>query len=700
MSCNGEVLMSETFDFNPASSIQKKLQLPDGAAATDLVAVVKTADGITLVEYQTGQNQENEIPEPAKAAKKPEDTESNEQLYLTGLHLEQYRHATYDPRPYYDEAIRREPKDYRCNNALGLWYLRRGQFAKAEGYLRTAVKTITERNPNPIDGEPLYNLGISLAFQGKNDEAYNYFYKSVWNAAWMDSGYFQVARIDAMNGRWNEALDAIDRSLLRNWHNHKARQLKTSILRYSGKTAEALALCDDSLVVDRFNFSLNFEKYKLTGDKKHLDELQLLIRGNIHNYIEFALDYAWAGLYPDAVELISFGIEVQNPESIYPMAMYYKAWFEMKAGMPDESIKSLKLAASVSPDYCFPNQPESVVVLDWAVRENPSDYKALYYLGNFWYAFKNYLAAISCWEKSVALNGSFPTSHRNLALACFNKLHDHERALELLEKAFILDPTDARILMELDQLYKRLNKKPAMRLANLQKYPGLVNDRDDLYLELVSLFNVLGEYEEAFDLIMSRKFHPWEGGEGKVTNQYVFSLVEMAKKALQQNQFNLAIELLQKARKFPENLGEGKLYGAKENELFYWLGVAYNGLGDNENALVSWKEATVGLNKVSAAIFYNDQQPDITFYQGLALRKLGKEKEAVECFRKLVDFGEAHLNDHVEIDYFAVSLPDLLIWEDDLDKRNNLLCKYLIGLGETGIGKQNQKPETFTGNIG
>ena len=28
---------------------------------------------------------------------------------------------------------------------------------------------------------------------------------------------------------------------------------------------------------------------------------------------------------------------------------------------------------------------------------------------------------------------------------------------------------------------------------------------------------------------MGRNFHPWEGGEGKVTGQYVAILVEMAK---------------------------------------------------------------------------------------------------------------------------------------------------------------------------
>lgn len=70
---------------------------------------------------------------------------------------------------------------------MGLWLIRKGQFAKAEPYLRQAVKTLTERNPNPYDGEPLYNLGLSLKYQGKTEEAYDFFYKACWNAAWQDA---------------------------------------------------------------------------------------------------------------------------------------------------------------------------------------------------------------------------------------------------------------------------------------------------------------------------------------------------------------------------------------------------------------------------------------------------------------------------------------------------------------------------------
>jgi hypothetical protein len=38
------------------------------------------------------------------------------------------------------------------------------------------------------------------------------------------------------------------------------------------------------------------------------------------------------------------------------------------------------------------------------------------------------------------------------------------------------------------------------------------------------------------------------------------------------------------------------------------------------------------------------------------------------------------------MDYFAVSLPDLLIWEDSLDTKNRIHCLYMLALGYQGLG--------------
>ena len=691
LKAGSEMLLEEIFDFHPGTSYEKVVVPRLGFEPKDLDISILSSDGKILVDWRPEQGEIKDLPEPAKAAEDPSAIESNEQLYLTGLHLEQYRHATYDPRDYYQEALNRDAKDSRCNNALGLWYLRRGQFLKAENYFRKAIETLTERNPNPMDGEPFYNLGLTLRFHGRDNEAWDVFYKSVWNAAWMDNGYFQLARMAAKRQNWNEALELIDRSLIRNWHNHKARQLKVSILRKLAKLTDAEKLAEESLALDQFNFGVLFEKCLLKPSRfskpQRSEELTSLIRGNIHTYIEFALDYAFAGLFNEAIELIHLGITEQKNQPVYPMAYYYKAWFEAQNGNPEAAILTLTEAASACPDYCFPNQTEAVVVLQWASTQNPDDSKAPYYLGNYWYNAQNFDEAISCWEKSCQIDDHFPTAHRNLALGYFNKRHDAPKALAELEKAFSLDQTDSRILMELDQLYKRLNEKPDYRLNKLEKHLELVNDRDDLYLEHASLYNLLGQFEKAYKLIMARKFHPWEGGEGKVTGQYIFSLTEMAKKAIEDKEFEMAIDLLNKAKIYPENLGEGKLTGAQENEVLYWMGCANEGLNESGKSVEFWEKAATGLVEPLVAVFYNDQKPETIYYQGLALIKLNRREAAAERFNKLISFGKAHLNDEFKLDYFAVSLPDLLIWEDNLTKRYQLNCRKLISLGELGLSK-------------
>ena len=696
LTCNGVVLMQENFDFRPAKSYEKRVPLPFGADLKQLRVEVIRSGGMPLISWEPEPDIQKPLPEPAKAARYPHEIESTEELYLTGLHLEQYRHATYDPRDYYQEALVRDPKDNRCNNSLGLWYLRRGNFDKAGNYFRQAIARLTQHNPNPINGEPYFNLGIALRFQAREEEARDAFYKSVWNAAWQDSGYFQLARISAGKFCFDEALELIDRSLIRNGHNHKALHLKTIILRKTGRIKEAEIIISNSLALDKFNFGVLFEKYLLNpSNAENLNILKKRIQGNIHTYIEFALDYAWAGQFSEAIRFISLGIDEQKDGFVYPMAMYYKAWFEKKSCNTHTATVSLQQAASVCPDYCFPNQPEAVPVLLWAANKNKNDYKAPYYLGNFWYNARNYEAAINWWEKSVAINSRFPTTRRNLALAYYNKRNNPEQALTELEKAFELDQSDARILMELDQLYKRLNKKPDKRLQFLKKHLNLVKDRDDLYLERISMYNILGNYEKAYQLIMARKFHPWEGGEGKVPGQYVISLTEMAKNAILAHEFTKATDLLEKAQFYPHNLGEGKLTGKLENEQFFWLGIAFEGLGETATAAACWEKATKGLIEPGTAMYYNDQQPDTIFYHGLSLLKLGKSKDARKLFNRLITYGKNHINDQVKIDYFAVSLPDLLIWDTDLNEQNSQLCTYLKGLGELGNGNMHEAAGLF-----
>ena len=261
-----------------------------------------------------------------------------------------------------------------------------------------------------------------------------------------------------------------------------------------------------------------------------------------------------------------------------------------------------------------------------------------------------------------------------------------------MERAFHLDESDARMLMELDQLYKRLHRGHQERLDFLQQYGELIAQRDDLVLEEITLLNLLGRYEEAKEKLDAHRFHPWEGGEGKVPAQYQICRVEMAKQSLTpgpspegEGSIKTAIELLEECLVYPPHLGEGKLYGAQENDFYYLLGMAYASLGEKEKAKECWEKGTKGPTEPAAAMYYNDAKPDKIFYAGLCYRALGEEEKARGLFWKLVNYGKQHLFDHVTMDYFAVSLPDLLIWDGDLDEQNRVHCLYMLALGYYGL---------------
>ncbi len=640
-------------------------------------------EGRIVMEWATEPDEIRPIPDAAEAALLPEQIKTVEQLYLTGLHLEQYRHATYSPTDYYEEGLRRDPNDVRCNNAMGLWYIRKGRFVLAEKYLAKAVALLQKRNPNPYDGEPIYNLGLALKYQGRFDEAYNRFYKATWNGGWQDAAYFACAQISCMRGNYEDALYEVNRSLLRNWHNPKARALKAAILYRMGRNGEAADLCKESVRIDPFNYGCRFIETLTGNDRNAAEILTDLMRDSEHNYDEIALDWVAAGLWQEADRLWQIAIE---RGATSPMTYYYLGWCRLLAGDDAGAAQAFSTGATSNPAFCFPNRPEAILALQAAIRIHADDANANHFLGNLYYDKRQYSLALGYWERAAELRPEYPTTWRNLALGYYNKLNDPDKALECMERAFRLDTTDSRILMELDQLYKKLHRPHNERLAFLRQYPELVAQRDDLVLEQITLLNQTGDYDEARRLLDKHIFHPWEGGEGKVPMQYQTARVERAKTRMAEGKYSDAIVLLEECLSYPHHLGEGKLYGAQENDFYYLLGLCYKALDKEEKARACFEQATLGPTEPAAAMYYNDAKPDKIFYAGLAFRALGEENKARAYFNRLVSYGKQHLHEKVVMDYFAVSLPDLAIWDGSLDEANRIHCLYMLALGYAGLG--------------
>lgn len=694
----GNATYSKTLDLSPGEVFRNTIPLPASvckgapsapcgnsaaqekdfrkAGETHDICVTVLKGGRKILDYTPADYREP-IPAPAQALPEPSALETTEKLFLAATHLEQYRHATYSPEDYYLEGLRRDYSDIRLNNGYGKYLYNKGCFSQCEAYFRQAVRSSTWKNPNPYDCEPYFNLGLALQAQGKTEEAFDAFYKAAWDGSLQDRAFYRLGCIAAQKGSYGQALAFLSKSLSKGAHNLKARTLKTALLRLTGRTEEAAAFAAETLGIDPLDQGAYYELYLLgKGSDGSIDESRLhtRLRGDHHNYIEPALCYMEAGLYEEVVRILRLA-----PGSDEPMVHYYLYFLTND----EEELRKGETADSL---YCFPNRLEDIAVLQKAA-EAQGGYAA-YYLGCLFYDRGRWQEARELWEQASERT-KLPTVHRNLSLVYFNKLHDEEKAKEALEKAFSMDTSDARVFFELDQLYKALNRSAEYRLAHMEAHGDLLEKRDDLYTEYITLLNVCGRYGEAYEKIMSHNFHPWEGGEGKIPAQYRTSLIRLAKAEANAgtSQKEKAVSLLEQALIYPHNLGEGKLIGNMDNDIYYLLGTLYD---DPQKSEEAYRLAARGEFSLSSAMYYNDQPPQMMYYAALALKALGEKEEAEKRFASFIRYAEEHKEDEVKIDYFAVSLPDFLIFEGDLNKKNRVHCCLMAALGHLGRGDTEQ----------
>ena len=685
---HGEEIFRERTVLSPNDIYEKTLKLGIKDQYETKVSVI--SQGRELVSYQPVDPGIPELKDPAPIPEEPEKVMTNEELYVIGQHIEQYRHATWLPDPYYLEGMKRDPDDIRINNAYGLLMLRRGQFAKAETYFRKALERLTKYHPNPYFGEPFYNLGVSLFYQEKYDDAYDAFFKATWTNEEQEMSFYYLAAIDARRGDYEKALRLVNKGLVKNIHNVKARGLKAVLLAKLGRTKEALAYIDENLKVDPFDFVSMFEKYYLDKDGAELDAIRLLDRHFQETALQIARDFAESGFYEEALLVLNAYTRDDRP-----LIHYYKGYYLDQLGRKEEAEEEFRNGEQADPSYTFPNKLEDVQVLEDSIRINPEGAKAYYYLGCLYYDKLQFDQAIALWEKSEALDSSYPTLERNLGIAYYNKQHDSEKALERMERAFALNPQDAQVFFELDQLHKKLHWSFEDRLDAFKKHFALFQTRDDIYTEYVTVLNLAGRYQEAYDAIATHNFQTWEGAEGKISTQFKFALLELAKEKLHAKDYAAARDLILEGLSYPENLGEGRLEGTKDNHLYYNLGLAYEGLGRTEEAENCYRKATLGAMEPAGMMYYYDQPADMILYQGLAFEKLGSRKEANKRYYKLLDYGEKHIRDRFKMDYFAVSFPDPATFDEDIDEKNVVHCYYLMGLGKLGLNRKSEAGKDF-----
>jgi tetratricopeptide (TPR) repeat protein len=662
-------------DLGPGSSAFVSLPIRNGEAESRASVILYDSNGTEILRYDPpAESLAGSAPVPASEPPPPAEVSSVEQLFLIGQHLEQYRHATRDPVDYWREALRRDPGDSRCLEALGLRRLRRGEFALAESLLASAVERLTMLNPNPSEGNAFYHLGLVRRLLGKEKGAYDALYKATWNFGTRSAAHLALAEIDTKSGRFLDALGHLEKALRGNADDLRARNLQTVLLFKLGRHEAASSVLAATAALDPTDA---WTQYLSNGT----------VRCDNQTLLDIALDYSRAGLFGDASNIL-LQAQWNADDGSVPIVSYALAFLSSENGRPEESRKWLEKARAASADFCFPSRLEEILILEWAVRQNPFDGRARYYLGNLFYDKRHYEEAIDLWEASLRAGAILPTVWRNLGIAYYNVRNDAESARKAFNEAFALDSSDARIFFERDQLWKRIGVSPKQRLSEMEAHNQLVQSRDDLSIERIGLLNQQHRHDEALHLLSSRSFEPWEGGEGLVMEQHVRTYVALARQAIVRGDYTYARQHLHAALESPHNLGEAKHLLANRSNVYFWLGETFERLGTTHDAVQWWNKA-LSADKDFREMSLQSFSP-MSLYRGLSFRRLGRHQEADQLFHDLESYATELMNTAPKIDYFATSLPNILLFRDNLPGRRDMLVRFLKAQVHLGLGESSE----------
>jgi tetratricopeptide (TPR) repeat protein len=664
-------LFKKTIDISPQAPYFEKMKMPPGASKLDLQLSFLSPSGKELISYTLEKRKGGPMPDPVKPPPAPEKIATVDELYHTGLRLEQFLNPAQEPYPYYEEALKRDPENYAVNTALGVLYCKRGMFAQAEECLNRALQRATKNHTRPKDGEAYYYLGLALRAQHKYEQAYDTFYRAAWSQAWGASSYYQLAELACLRKEYSRALDFLNRSLSLNASSLRTKNIKASLMRKSGKRDKAAAISAGVLKVDPLNFWATNEQYWLSLEtaevnkaEEHLADLKIKMRDDVQNYLELAVDYGNCGMWEEAVDVLS---RLESQDSKFPLVYYCLGYFLGKRGDEESAVEYYKKAAQMPPDYCFPLRWETRDVLEKALKENPKDSKAFYYLGNLLFDHQPE-EAIKLWDKSVSLDGHFALSHRNLGLAYARVQNDVVRAINSMEKALAFAPSEPRLYCELDLLYEAGGVSLDKRLALLTENHEIVRKRDDALSREISLLVQSGDYDRALELLQTHHFHVWEGG-GRIHNVYVDAHLLRGLKSIASNDYESALKSFLSALEYPENLEVGKpVRGGGEPRIHYFVGLGHDGLGEKEKAREYYKKAVAQERAWS----------ELSFYQGMSYQKLGQEKDAARLFSGLMKSAKERLNATADMDFFAK------FGERQSAANRRAQTHYLLGLSYLG----------------
>jgi len=674
-----EVIYEKVMEISPVKAFTAMIKVDGVFALTDLsTEMINSETGEVLISYQPVEYKRiGSLPETVKSPSLPKELETVEELYLTGSRIDQFYNPRYNSMDYYREALYRDPFDVRSNTAVGNRYLKNGDYSTARGYFAKALQRLTKDYTRPSTGEALYLQGITLKALGLYDEAIDTLYRATWDYAYHAAAYLELAKISVIQGDFAKALSQTDESLSTNSRNNCAIALKASLLRQQGDYIGASATLEKIAEMDPLDFRIGNERYLVAKGSGDFQQAGIILAGLTkkmrdfdQNYLELAVGYLNDGLFREAEDVL------QRFDGKNPLVHYYLGYIQDKYGNRGQAEKLFNAGSEQPVDYCFPYRLETIKVMETALKYNPNDGKAYYYIGNILYD-KQPERAVKSWENAVKCDSSLAIAYRNLGWGYYHHTKDLPKAIQAYEKAISLNKSEPIYYSELDALYEMANTPVNTRLKLFEGSNEAVKKRDDAFIRQIAVLTLAGNPEKAVEYLTGKDFSYREGNSG-VREVIIDSHLMLGKKYMAEKDYKNALGQFLQAQVPDEEAGSA-WSGNRDIQVNYYIGLAYEALRDNAKSKAFYKKSADQPIRNTGYMRY---------YQGLSYIKLGNRTKAEEIFDSLISDGENQIQDSdTGADFFAI------FGAREAENVRKSQAYTLRGLGHKGLGHTSQANE-------
>jgi len=632
-----KTVFEKNISISPDKPFTETIKLDGQYNLADLrTQLVNSDTGEALIEYQYTERispANEDIPKPWRGYPDTDKLETIEELYLIGKRVEQFYAPRYNAMDWYNAVLEKDPGDIRTNIAIGNINLKNGDYENARQYFLKAIKRLTSDYTTPASHEAMYLEGLTLRNLGFLAEAEDTLYRATWDYAYHSAAYFQLAEISCSKNDFIKALNQINESLWTNARNNSAITLKASIQRRLGDFQGAINTLGTIAGADPLDFKIRNEYYliaKESGDSgkanQLLKSLEKEMRDFDDNYLELAIAYLNNGLLKESEEVL------RRFKGENPFFDYYFGFIYDKYGNKDQALKYFKSAAGQSVDYIFPYRLKSIDVLNTALKYNPTDSKAFYYIGNILFE-KQPEAAIQNWENAVKLNPDFSIAYRNIGWGYNYHFNDLEKSISNYEKAIALNKNEAMYYSELGSLYERNNTPIETRIKLFEGGGEIVKNRDDAFMWFLETLVLANQADKAVEYLDNANF-AYREGSSRSRNVIINANLVLGKQYFDNKEYQKALDCFLKSQITKEEAGNDR-QGDRSAQVNYFVGLAYEALGNRSKANASFKNSVKESSSTLNVMNY---------YQGLSHVKLGNKEQAKKVFESLITEADKQLN--------------------------------------------------------